>query len=127
MKVAFYITAETPNELHKLVETLSPFLAKLPSSSEDLDRYLDTPSTPRPKVFAPTTVERKVEEELQQLAERKNITPGEPTIGKIGATAKDEIIKVLDQGGTLNTRYTEHCKLLWKRGEIKYDGKEFYL
>lgn len=60
---------------------------------------------------------------------RPNINPGEPTIGKIGEATKAVI---LDELGTKNIqplqpKYTEHLKLLWKRGLIKYDGKEYYL
>ena len=58
---------------------------------------------------------------------RKNVNPGEPSITKIGSGAKETIIHALNTGTPLGDRYTEHLKLLWARGEIKFDGKEYYL
>ena len=58
---------------------------------------------------------------------RKNVSPGEPSITRIGSGAKETIIHALNTGTPLGDRYTEHLKLLWKRGEIKFDGDEFYV
>lgn len=58
---------------------------------------------------------------------RKNVSPGEPSITKIGSGAKETIIHALNTGTPLGDRYTEHLKLLWARGEIKFDGTEYYL
>ena len=58
---------------------------------------------------------------------RKNVSPGEPSITKIGSGAKETIIHALNTGTPLGDRYTEHLKLLWARGEIKFDGEVFYL
>ena len=58
---------------------------------------------------------------------RKNVSPGEPSITKIGSGAKETIIHALNTGTPLGDRYTEHLKLLWKRGKVKFDGKEYYL
>ena len=58
---------------------------------------------------------------------RKNVSPGEPSITKIGSGAKETIIHALNTGTPLGDRYTEHLKLLWARGEIKFDGEEYYL
>ena len=60
-------------------------------------------------------------------SERKNVSPGEPSITKIGSGAKETIIHALSTGTPLGDRYTEHLKLLWARGEIKFDGEVFYL
>ena len=51
-----------------------------------------------------------------------NVCPGDPAIGKIGATAKDLILSELRAGRQLHQKYAEHLKLLWARGEVKYDG-----
>ena len=59
--------------------------------------------------------------------QRKNVSPGEPSITKIGSGAKETIIHALNTGTPLGDRYTEHLKLLWARGEIKFDGEVFYL
>jgi len=66
---------------------------------------------------------------ITQPVARPNINPGDPTIGKIGEATK---ALILDELGTKNIqpvqpKYTEHLKLLWKRGLIKFDGKEYYL
>ena len=58
---------------------------------------------------------------------RKNISPGTSSITKIGSGAKETIIHALNTGTPLGDRYTEHLKLLWARGEIKFDGEVFYL
>ena len=58
--------------------------------------------------------------------QRKNICPGTPSITKIGSGTKETIIHALNTGTPLGDRYTEHLKLLWARGEVKYDG-EYYL
>ena len=58
---------------------------------------------------------------------RKNVSPGEPSITKIGSTTKETIIHALNTDTPLGDRYAEHLKLLWKRGEIKFDGEEYYL
>ncbi len=58
---------------------------------------------------------------------RPNISPGEPSIGKIGADAKQAVYNLVTDGEPIPKKYAEHCKLLWKRGEIKFDGTEYYL
>jgi hypothetical protein len=69
-------------------------------------------------------------------APRPNISPGEPSITKIGADAKAFILTELKCIVGASTgrvpehfghKYKEHLKLLWKRGEIKFDGTEYYL
>jgi hypothetical protein len=58
---------------------------------------------------------------------RKNVSPGAPTIGKIGENAKTFILESLDMGVQPGTKYLEHCKLLWSRNAIGFDGEEFYI
>lgn len=59
--------------------------------------------------------------------ERQNISPGAPSIAKIGAKARDDIMEHLEHGGQPPRNYAEHLKLLWSRGEVKFDGTSFYL
>ena len=55
---------------------------------------------------------------------RPNVSPGEPSIGKIG---KETARTLLDSLPTQPAaKWSEHMKLLWKRGEVKYDGKEYW-
>ena len=58
---------------------------------------------------------------------RKNVSPGEPSIMKIGSGTLAIVRGMLKDGNQPPERYNEHLKLLWKRGEIKFDGKEYYL
>ena len=67
------------------------------------------------------------EEIVKPAAERKNISPGTPSITKIGEKAKEHILNSLRAGAQPAIMYHDHLKLLWKRGEIKFDGKEYYL
>lgn len=61
-------------------------------------------------------------------AARPNVNPGEPSISKIGTNTKEELLNSVRVGIPMNPhKYSEHMKLLWKRGEVKYDGKEYYL
>ena len=58
---------------------------------------------------------------------RKNVSPGAPNITKIGAKSTQEIIYALSHGLQVPERFTEHLKLLWSRGEVKFDGTDYYL
>lgn len=58
---------------------------------------------------------------------RKNVSPGPAAIGKIGSNTKDVIFEFLRDDKQPPTKYDDHLKLLWSRGEVKYDGKEWYL
>ena len=59
---------------------------------------------------------------------RPNVDPGKPSIGKIGAEAKQSILGGLGNNGIQPpAKYTEHCKLLWSRGEIRFDGESWYV
>ena len=58
---------------------------------------------------------------------RKNVSPGSPAITRIGANTTGEILQTVKAGNQPSSKYVEHCKLLWERGAIKFDGKEWYL
>ena len=58
---------------------------------------------------------------------RKNVSPGPAAIGKIGSNTKDVIFEFLRDDKQPPAKYNDHLKLLWSRGEVKYDGKEWYL
>ena len=63
----------------------------------------------------------------EQIKPRPNVPPGVATISKIGSGTKEELLKMLGQGIQPPAKYREHLKLLWERGEVKFDGKEFWL
>ena len=62
-----------------------------------------------------------------KVEERKNVSPGEPNITKIGVNTEGALFGVLRAGGQPEAKYAEHMKLLWKRGKVRFDGKEYYL
>ncbi len=61
------------------------------------------------------------------VEKRKNVSPGLPSIGKIGGPTKTQVLGYLDNGTQPPAKFAEHLKLLWSRGEVKFDGKEYYL
>ena len=58
---------------------------------------------------------------------RANISPGTPSITKIGSNTLDIVLGMLKDGNQPSEKYSEHLKLLWARGKVKYDGTEYYL
>ena len=66
-------------------------------------------------------------EALGDKVSRANVNPGPSTITKIGGTTKMEILAALQDGKQPNGKHLEHCKLLWERGEICFDGKGWYV
>ena len=63
----------------------------------------------------------------EDLPPRKNVSPGEPSITKIGTNTREEIIETLKRGAQPLDKFREHLKLLWKRGEVNFDGEEYYI
>lgn len=79
------------------------------------------------KLGAPVSETVAVVVAASKPAERPNVSPGEPTITKIGEAATLCVIGALDHGKQPDARYAEHAKLLWKRDKIKFDGLSYYL
>lgn len=67
------------------------------------------------------------ETEPAVIADRMNVNPGTPAIGKIGSGTKEQLLGMLSEGHQPQQKWSEHMKLLWSRGEVKFDGSEFYL
>lgn len=66
-------------------------------------------------------------EEIKNVpAERKNISPGPSSITKIGGNTLEQVLGMLKDGHQPPDKYSEHLKLLWSRGKVKYDGKLYY-
>ena len=70
---------------------------------------------------------RSVAEPETTSSERPNTNPGDPTITKIGATTEAELIRMIEHGAQPPAKYLAHMRLLWRRGKVKFDGKEWYL
>ncbi len=65
-------------------------------------------------------------------APRPNNSPGNPSIVKIGSETKASLLATLAEGKQPNlAKFSEHLKLLWQRGEVKFDDRagkmEYYL
>lgn len=60
-------------------------------------------------------------------APRLNVSPGESKITKLGSDTKEELLRILRDGGTPPERFIEHLRLLWARNEVKFDGANFYV
>lgn len=64
---------------------------------------------------------------IQVKEERANVTPGTSTLSKIGSATHNLILRELKKDTQPPKKYAEHLKLLWARGEVKFDGQAFYL
>lgn len=106
MRFNFYITAENDEEAQACIS----FIRDMTNKREN-----------RLPEFTPT---RSV-----SIAEsvRENISPGDPAITKMGNATKEEILTYLRRGAQPAEKYSEHLKLMWARGEVKYDGTIYYL
>ena len=90
-----------------------------------------TPHACSKQYIAPEEIKRAAEPGVQYVSvgvgPRKNVSPGEPSITKIGTNTREEIIGALKRGTQPLDKFREHLKLLWKRGEVKFDGEEYYV
>lgn len=66
-------------------------------------------------------------DEMLMPVPRQNVNPGKSTITRIGTETKKELLSMLHGGVQPDAKWQEHLKLLWERGEVKFDGKEWYL
>lgn len=106
----------------------------------ELDGYMGKKTYERPFTEAEKNASReigtgdsdeKADNDISKVshpATRSNVSPGEPAIGKIGQKSKDYLLNILandviKSGG----KYEQHLRLLWKRNEVKFDGKEYFL
>ena len=80
----------------------------------------------RPKNWT-DMVETKTPEPEPAPAPRLNVSPGESKITKIGGETKEELLRILRDGGAPPERFIEHLRLLWARNEVKFDGANFYV
>lgn len=64
-------------------------------------------------------------------SERPNVNPGKPAIGKIGSNTREWILSELKtadrKAEQFGAKFSDHLKLLWSRGEIKFDGERYYV
>lgn len=63
---------------------------------------------------------------MEVKVSRVNISPGAPVTSKVLVPTKNTILFRLNEGIQPGEKYLEAAKLMWSRGEIKFDGKDFY-
>ena len=66
---------------------------------------------------------------VKTVVERPNVSPGDSSITKMGQDMKKAMLAAVGSGAfkpNYDGKSLKYLQLLWKRGEIKFDGKEFY-
>jgi len=81
-------------------------------------RTLANPVTPVPR--------EELSVPLEPDTARANVSPGAPSTLKVLISTKNTILARLNEGIQPGEKYLEAAKLMWKRGEVKFDGKDFY-
>lgn len=90
-------------------------------------RKMTTPDNAPPLQEVAATVGAVLKQEVEKVVDRPNVSPGVPAITKIGSESKINILHNLKNGIQPGAKYAEHAKLLWSRGEVKFDGEAYYL
>lgn len=133
MKFNFYITAENDEEAQACIDFIRTMTKKReggvkigtnngdwPSAEDDAHKELSG----KPVVISGL----RPSPDGGLLVPRLNVSPGPSSISKIGENAKLTIMSELRTGDIQpHAKYAEHLKLLWARGEVKYDGKEYFI
>lgn len=90
--------------------------------------WVDSPPRGKPPYMANPPEVKPLAPEPEAPEPRKDVSPGKSMITRIGANTEAELLGVLKTGRQPNhDRYGEHLKLLYARGKVKYDGKEYYV
>lgn len=113
MKVNFYISCENAAETKACLDFIADMEAKRgrPADTDEPVVVKGLRTTPDGGLVVP----------------RLNVSPGEPSISKIGEQAKLEVLNAVANGHAVPARLSEHAKLLWKRGEVKFDREGYYV
>lgn len=88
-------------------------------------------STPMPHIHNTSAPAQLViaKDMTTPVKERVNISPGESSITKMGVDMKKAMMAGVGSGA-FTDNYTgkslKYLQLMWKRGEVKFDGKDFY-
>lgn len=125
MRITIQVTCDDAEDAQRVIKKLTmpdnTWVAQLEKEGHEVVKTKIMGSS------VPKAAEQEGSNDGAISAPRPNNTPGEPIITKIGNSAKSEILAMLGKGEQPHSKYGEHCRLLWKRGEVKYDGKEFFL
>lgn len=120
MRITIQVTCDTPEDAKLAIERLT----RTHKTWDEMDGVTTTMQTgPRP-----VTSEARIDKIMGAPPERVNVSPGEPSISKIGKDTQYALIDALKTGVAPDKpqKWVEHYKLLWKRGLVKFDG-EYYL
>lgn len=122
MRITIQVTCDT-------VQDAQEALARLGRTHKTWDEQIDGVTTTMQTGVRPTTNESRIDKIMGAPAARPNVSPGEPSIGKIGKDTQEALIDALKTGVAPDKpqKWVEHYKLLWKRGLVKFDGAEYYL
>lgn len=121
MKTMISFQCETLEEAHAVIEAVAAIGKQPHACSKEYLEPTELPKTEDEKNAAMRNMLDTV-----QVA-RKNTSPGIATITKIGSNTLEQIVGMLKDGNQPPEKYSEHLKLLWSRGKVKYDGEVFYL
>lgn len=137
MKANFHLITETDEEVLACTKFIEDILLKRKARGTITSGVPDTPLPTRQSSAIVPLAESKPWFESDEhgeatptecvLGNRKNVSPGEPSIVKIGSNTKEHILEKLQAGFGVEDKYEEHAKLLWSRGEIKFDGTDYYV
>lgn len=58
---------------------------------------------------------------------RIDTSPGTSAIARIGSATRIDLLAMVKAGQQPHKKYEEHLKLMWQRGEVKFDGKEWWV
>lgn len=58
---------------------------------------------------------------------RINNNPGKSMITRIGTETKKELLSMIHGGVQPDAKWQDHLKLLWERGEVKFDGEDWWV
>lgn len=117
-RVTIQVTCDTAEDAQEV-------LARIARTHKTWDEQVDQTGPPRHGMTEAGTA--RVNKIMGAPPERKNVSPGEPSIGKIGKDNVDTLIGLVGNGQQPAEKWKEHMKLLWKRGLVKFDGEEYYL
>lgn len=112
MRTMISFQCETLEEAHAVIEAVAAIGKKPHACSK--------------QYVPPEELQLGHRDEPAKVEERKNFSPGVPTIMRIGMNTEGALFGVLRAGGQPEAKYAEHLKLLWARGKVKFDG-EYYL
>lgn len=118
-RVTIQVTCDT-------IQDAQDALARLGRTHPTWDEQVDKSANKGAMAPAHAATTARIDKIMGTPPERENVSPGEPSIGKIGKENADTLIALVMNKQQPADKWEEHMKLLWKRGLVKFDG-EYYL